>query len=241
MRSLPQTEAFMGPQAAIHFDSGLKVLRAEIAPVRPCRQCQRPTDTDRVAELKRLVPDVLFRNEILRERPTPEVTSQDQFGLDLPLLLRSSLGVQTSQVSFAIIVHDFKQALIRTVNVLEFHVEHRINPMLAGKNPKPILPTVPSKERALACRGLPIKVHFRGPPRPHAVLKFQGGAKESVSACRLAGYVLDCNLQVARFLHLVGVGNEEWAFGSRGTRVVSTDSCEHQYGPARTSALFSKY
>src|SRR6185312_14803558 len=141
----------MSPKAAIHFDSGLKVFRTQIASVWPCGQCQRPADTHGVAEFKGCVPDVLFGDEILRECPTLEVTSQYQFGFDLPLLLGSGFGVQTSQVTFAIIIDDFEQALVGPIDVFEFHVDHRIDPMLAWENSEPILPSIPGKERAVAC------------------------------------------------------------------------------------------
>jgi len=75
VRGIREAKVLMSAKAAIHFDSGLKVLWTYIAALWPSGKRQRTTDADGIAKFIRCVLDVCFRDEILRERPTLEIAS----------------------------------------------------------------------------------------------------------------------------------------------------------------------
>lgn len=59
----------MRSQSAVYFGSGLKILWTEIAIFGPGGQSERAADANSVSELEGFVPDILFSNEIFRNRP----------------------------------------------------------------------------------------------------------------------------------------------------------------------------
>src|ERR1700730_13653072 len=105
-----------------------------------------------------------------------------------------------------------QQTSVGAVDVLEFQVQHRIDPMLARQQSKAILPAITCEEAALAKSSLPIQVEFGGPPTLYSVLEFGGAAHESVAIARLARHVLGGELEIARLFHLVRISDKEWAF-----------------------------
>src|SRR5947209_8249346 len=101
---------------------------------------------------------------------------------------------------------------IGLIHVLVFQVQHWIDPMLARQWPVAVFPSPACKDGAITRSRLPLKVKFGGPARRDAIfqlhvwseIKLLTGARQT----RGAGHF---NLQVARFFHVMGIGNEEGA------------------------------
>src|SRR5262249_36971669 len=141
------------PKTAVHFHSHLKVLRTEIASFGSRRQCKRAADAHGVAELEWRVFYVLLRNEIFGNRPALVIAAKYEFRFHLSLLLEPNLRSRFCQIIVAIAVDDFKQALVRTVYVLELDVQNRVNPVFTGQEPEPVFPSVAGEQSALTARG----------------------------------------------------------------------------------------
>ena len=79
MRGIFQAKAVAVTQSTIHFGAGREVLTAEGACVRSCRQRKRPAHSEGITELPRLVSQIFFGDDVLRDIPAFEVAGEDQF------------------------------------------------------------------------------------------------------------------------------------------------------------------
>jgi hypothetical protein len=100
------------------------------------------------------------------------------------------------------------------MDVLEFEIQYRINPVLARQDAKTVLPAVPGEQRALAASSLPIEIQFRGPLAGGAVLQFQHAAQKLLALARLSRYATDRDFQVARLFDLMCIGHEKRTFAT---------------------------
>src|ERR1700712_3435159 len=94
----------------------------------------------------------------------------------------TSRAVAVEQVCFAVMAHDFQQGLVGAVDVLEFQVQDRVDPVLPPCEPKAILPTKPREQRAVFCGCLAVKVDLCRPPSQYSILEFRCGPKEPISS-----------------------------------------------------------
>ena len=135
----------MCPQAAVEFHAGLKILGTEVASLGSRGQCEWTADSYGVPELERGMGHILLDDKILGNSPSFEVAPENELGLQFPLLFASSLIVCNGQIFLGIVIYDLEQSLVGAIDVLEFHVEYRIDPVLAREQSKAVLPAVTGK------------------------------------------------------------------------------------------------
>src|SRR5215471_609387 len=212
VRCAIHAKVLVSAKAAIHLHSDLNILRTEIAAVGPRFECEWTADANGVAELERRMFNILLGDEVLGNRPSLEVAPKNELRFKLSLFLEPGPSVWHCQIIAAVVVDDFQQAAISPVDVLELEIQHGIDPMLSGQKPEAVLPPIARKQSALSTCGLPIKVQLARPPAPHAVFKFSGSSEKPITTIRLADGILCAKLQIAGFLHLMRVRDEERSF-----------------------------
>ena len=90
--------------------------------------------------------NVLFCNEILRDRPTFHAAAEDQLRLKLPLFFEPGRGVRVGQIILAVMSNNFQQGFISAIDVFEFEIKDGIYPVFAGEYAKAILPSIAGEE-----------------------------------------------------------------------------------------------
>ena len=133
-------------------------MRTERALLRARRQLQWPTGADRVAELPWLIRQVLFEDQVLTHVPALEAAAQNQFEFDLAFLFFSRHCVRIGEVAGAVVANNFKQTLVCSVDVFEFDVKNRIDPVLARQRPETVLPAKSGKDRAVVRHGGTVEI-----------------------------------------------------------------------------------
>src|SRR5260370_8752005 len=109
-------------QAAVHFESRAKALRAKRASLRARGKPQRPAGADGITKLPGAVVQVLFENQILAEVPSSVVAAQDQLELHFPLLLLPGNAVAIHEGADTVMAHHFQQPLVAPVDLFNSHV-----------------------------------------------------------------------------------------------------------------------
>src|SRR5882724_7193064 len=206
VRSIVQSEAVAIAQTAVELRTCCEVFPAEAAGIRTCRQRQWPAHRDGIPEFPGIARDVLLGNHILGQVPPFKVAAQDQLQLHFPFFLATIASTQ--EVAHTVMPHHFQQSFVRAVNVLKLCVEHGIDPVLLQERTKTVLKAEAGKQAALIGGGLRIKIKFRCPPCLYAVLQFYGISQESVAGAGKSSGGLGGELQIARLLHVVRVGNK---------------------------------
>src|ERR1700682_354712 len=124
VRCVGEAKAIAISQAAVHFRSEGKVLAAKDTPSRACGQGKSATCAQRIAELPGAAGEILFRNDIFRNVPSLEITGQNELELDLALFLAAIVAPE--EIRTAVVSYNFEQRLIRTIDVFELEVKHRV-------------------------------------------------------------------------------------------------------------------
>ena len=117
--------------------------------------------------------ETTIRYEILGNRPALVVAAKDEFRFDLSLLLQPGVGVGLRQIIIPVVVHDFQQCFVCTVDVLELDIQHGVDPALAREQTEAVLPTIAGEQRALGWRSLTVEIPFARPPRGDAVFELR--------------------------------------------------------------------
>ncbi len=217
VRGVPQSEAMGVAKAAVQLDAGGEVLGAQGAGVRQRRQRQRAAGAERVAELPDRTRQVFLGDEVGGKVPIRGMAGEDQLGLHLAEALAAGLPVGRRMVGFAVVPDHLEHRLVGAVDVLEFDVEHRVDPVLAQQRPPAVLPAPAGERRAVAMGRLAVEVELGRPPTLDAVLQLRRRRDESARAPLAGDDRIDGDLQVAELLQLVVVGDEERALlGARG-------------------------
>src|SRR6266852_560177 len=103
---------------------------------------------------------------------------------------------------------DFAQGLVAAVDVFEFHVEHRIDPVFAQQGPKAVFPAITGENRAVVLRNLAVKIEFGCPPRGGTIFEFYIAAHKPVPVRRLSHRIEKFDFKISRLFHLMRVGDE---------------------------------
>ena len=111
-------------------------------------------------------------------------------------------------IGFDVVAFYLLHDLVGFADLLVFDVEHGINNMFALEQSKAIFQSEPGENSAVAECTLRVEVEFGGPPGRRAIFELDPiGVEVSTSAlCSQIGEVLD--LEAARFLEIVIVGDE---------------------------------
>ncbi len=141
---------------------------------------QRPARPECIAELPWIAGKVFFRDEVFADIPSANVTAQNQLELKLALLSMRASTVRLQEIISAVVANDFSYGLVGA-GVFEFGIEHRIDPVLARKRPKPIFPAEPSEDSAIVRGRLSVKIKLGRPPPLQAILKFDIRTNEAIA------------------------------------------------------------
>src|SRR5579864_3112211 len=134
-------------------------------------------------------------------------------------------------IGFDVVAFYLLHDLVGFADLLVFDVKHRVDGMFALEQTKAILQPKSGENSAVAECALAIEVEFGGPPGGCAIFKLDPiGVEVSASAlCGEIGEVLD--LQAARFLEVVIVGNEVGALLSLSGKSQRKQRHCRQYWP----------
>src|SRR5215471_2009942 len=113
-------------------------------------------------------------------------------------------------------VHDLQQTLVGPVEVFEFHIQDRVDPMLARQKTESVFPPVSSEQSALAAGRLSVKIELGGPPRLHTIFQLTDGSPKALPVTRRGSHAADTELQVTGLLHLVRVRYEKRSLAGPG-------------------------
>ena len=122
LRGQVQSEAVGIAQATVHFKAGLKFLRAKGAFVRAGGKPQRPARPECIAELPRIAGKVFFRNEVFADVPTANVAAQNQFELNLALVVHVRQPVRHQKIRQAIVADHLANGFVGA-GVFKFGIE----------------------------------------------------------------------------------------------------------------------
>src|SRR5689334_16086666 len=125
MRGLVQSGIAAVAQAAIHFNSGRESIRTESARLSTGQQLERAAARHRVTEFPRTGGKILFCENVFAYIPAAEIASQNQLDFDFPLFLFPALRIWIGEVRKSVMANHLPKALVRSIQVLELHVEHR--------------------------------------------------------------------------------------------------------------------
>src|SRR5690242_12079703 len=114
-------------QPPVHLSAEGKIFPAEPAWLGTRGQGKRPAGAKRVPEFPGFSCEILFGDDVLRYVPPFEVAGENQFEFDLSLLLAAI--VACDKVIASIVANDLKQRFVGAVDVFEFEIEDRINPV----------------------------------------------------------------------------------------------------------------
>ncbi len=219
MGGVAQSEAVAVAQSAVHFRAENKILTAEIAAFRGRFKGQRPACRQSVAKFPRLIRQVLFGDDIFGKIPAFGVAGKNQLQLDFALVFASRFTIRVREVRFPIVTNHFLQGLVRSVDVFELGVYHRINPVLVLQHAKPVFPFKSRVHRAVMKRSLCVEVKFRRPPGIDAILKLGPVGMEIVSGALRAERREIFDLKVSGLLEIMVVSDKVWVFlGLQGAR-----------------------
>ena len=147
MGSIVQSKAVTITQSTIDLGTSRKVFTAQHAALCTCDQRQWTAHSHGVAKFPGLICEILFRDHVFRNVPALHVARQNQLQLGFPFLFMAIIALKKS---FAHIVSNYlEQRFIGAIDILEFHVQHRINPMLAEQWAKSVFPPESGKQRTL--------------------------------------------------------------------------------------------
>src|SRR6266403_3464161 len=123
------------------------------------------------------------------------------------LMFPAGYGIRIRGVRFAVMTFDFLQDLVGTADVFVLDIKNRVDEMLMLQQPEAILRAKPGKKSAVVEIGLAVEIKLRGPPRSSSIFELHPKSMEVVAAALRAkrGEVFD--LEAARLLHVVIVGN----------------------------------
>ena len=113
---------------------------------------------------------------------------------------------------------DFAQGLVGFSDAGVLDVHDRVHLVLEHQRPPAVLPPETGERRALAARALAVEVQLRRPPSLDAVLQLEPRAEEAPAAALGTEDRIETQLQAARLLHVMAVGDEGWALLGLGRR-----------------------
>src|SRR5215471_11322852 len=219
VRGIFQSEAIAIAEPPVHFKTGHKILAAKRTALGGRLQTEGTASAQRVAELPRLVGQILHGDDVLREVPAFHRARQDELQFDLPFMFAASLRVRTERIGFGVVSDDLLERLVGSVRILVFHVEDRVDPVLALKGSEAVLPLESRKYRAVVERRLAVQIELGRPPCRRAVFELRPVGMEVVAAALGPERREVFDLEVAGFLEVVVVGHKVGAFlGGRRTR-----------------------
>src|SRR5207244_3512550 len=139
-----------------------------------------------IAKLPRLVGKILFRDNIFADVPPAKIAAQYKLELHLSLFLAPNLGVRIEEIVLAVMSNHLTQGFVAAVDVFEFHVKNRVDPVFAQKRTKAVFPAITSENGAVVLGGLAVEVYLRSPPLGGPIFEFHRTADKAVPVRRLA-------------------------------------------------------
>ena len=208
MRCAVQGGLIPRPQAAVQFHSCCKVLAAQMTILRACGQPQRAASADSITELPGLVRQILFRDEVSGNVPSPVVASQNELGFNFVIAHGPQFGIGPNEVASRIEAHDLLDGFIGVTDVLELDVDDGIHPVFIGQGPESVFPPQASKNCAVVKSLLALQIEFTRPPARDAIFEFSPIRQITIGHPRDTQDQIGSDLQISPLFHVVTVGNE---------------------------------
>src|SRR5216683_1303377 len=148
-------------------------------------------------------------NKVLRtEIPALNGSGENQLQFDFVVVFLAGFGIRGEEARLHVVTFAFFQDFVRAILVFVFHVENRIDEVLAFQRPETVLPAESREQGAVAERGLSVEIKLGRPPGGGTVFKFCPEGVEAVAAALRAkrGEVLDS--QVSGLFKVVVVSDE---------------------------------
>src|SRR5450631_4206683 len=144
-------------------------------------QGQRPAGAERIAKFPRLVGKIFGGNRIFDEVPTLVSAGEQELELQLVIMLLPEYGIGIESIGLNVVALDLFQNFVGAAGVFVFHVEDRIDEVLAPERTKTILPAEPGEKSAVVKCGLAVEVELGSPPGGGAVFELHPESMEVVA------------------------------------------------------------
>src|SRR5580693_2566311 len=141
-------------------------------------------------------------------------------------------SVGRRMIGFHVVAFYLLHDLVGFADLLVLDVKHRVDDMLAAEQTKAIFQSEPGENSAVAECALRVEVEFGGPPGRCAIFELDpiGVEVSTCALCSQIGEVLD--LEAARFLEIVIVGDEVRALLSLSGKSLRKQRHCRQYKPS---------
>src|SRR5262249_5080102 len=161
-------------------------------------------DADSISEFPRSTIEVLLEDQILSDCESLEVACEDDLVLQLSLSLSPCDVVGYGEVFLRVVTHHLENGLVGAVDILEFGIENRVDPVGAPKQFETVLPAISGEERALVGGYLSIQIDLAGPPSGGAVFELQCHRSKARGAVGSARDSFGIDFKFVKLFHVRG-------------------------------------
>ena len=151
---------------------------------------------------------ILFGNEVFGDVPVADVRGEDEFEFGFVLMLAAGFSVGFGEVGLAIVADDFEDGFVSAGGVLVFDIEYGIDDVVAHEGTDAIFDAEAGEDGGILGGGLAVEIEFGGPPGADAVFELEGGGAIVSAATGLGEGGFGFQVEVARLLEIVGIGNK---------------------------------